>query len=47
MDNVTLFRINENKNSYLISYKSREKLTLFQISLPLPVDNTQKGNQTA
>jgi hypothetical protein len=46
-DNVTLFRINENKNSYLISYKAKEKLTIFQVSLPqIPINNTQRGNQT-
>jgi hypothetical protein len=34
MENITLFRIYANKNSYLISYQSEEKFTIFQISLP-------------
>jgi prepilin-type N-terminal cleavage/methylation domain-containing protein len=43
MDNVTLFRINENKNSYLVSYKIKEKLTVFQISLPQTPANSNNS----
>ncbi|MDR2635291.1 MAG: prepilin-type N-terminal cleavage/methylation domain-containing protein [Campylobacteraceae bacterium] len=43
-DNVTLFRIYENQNSYLISYYYDDKLTSFQISLP-PKAGAQ-GNNT-
>jgi hypothetical protein len=46
LSNVTLFRIYENKNSYLISYKNEDKLTSFQISLPQrPAPNTSNGSQ--
>jgi hypothetical protein len=34
MENVTLFRIYESRSSYLISYQSKEKFTIFQVSLP-------------
>ena len=33
-DNVTLFRIYENRNAYLINYYYDNKLTSFQVSLP-------------
>jgi prepilin-type N-terminal cleavage/methylation domain-containing protein len=47
MDNVTLFNIHENRNSYIISYQTDGKLTLFQISLPqAPAANNSKGNQS-
>lgn len=47
MDNVTIFRVYENKNSYLISYESKNKLTSFQISLPqMPNTDASTGNQT-
>ncbi|MDR1007556.1 MAG: prepilin-type N-terminal cleavage/methylation domain-containing protein [Campylobacteraceae bacterium] len=46
-DNVTLFRIYENRNSYLISYYYDDKLTSFQISLPprvnTPMNNTNRS----
>ena len=46
LGNVTLFRIYESKNSYLISYKSEDKLTSFQISLPQrPSANASNGSQ--
>jgi hypothetical protein len=47
MENVTLFRIYANKNSYLISYQSKEKFTIFQVSLPQVPANSSRGNQTA
>jgi hypothetical protein len=48
MENVTLFRVYENKNSYLISYRAREKLAVFQISLPQTQTpgNISRSNQT-
>jgi hypothetical protein len=48
MENLTLFRIHENKNSYIISYKSNEKLALFQISLPRvsTSNSSSRGNQS-
>jgi hypothetical protein len=47
LDNVTLFRIHENRNSYIVSYQSEDKLTLFQISLPQALAaNNSKGNQS-
>jgi prepilin-type N-terminal cleavage/methylation domain-containing protein len=46
-DNVTLFRIYESRNSYLISYHYDNKLTSFQVSLPpragAPANNTNRG----
>jgi prepilin-type N-terminal cleavage/methylation domain-containing protein len=49
-DNVTIFNIYENKNSYLIGYQSKEKFTLFQISLPqvstISNSSVRRGNQT-
>jgi prepilin-type N-terminal cleavage/methylation domain-containing protein len=48
LDNVTLFRVNANRNSYIISYESSEKFTMFQISLP-PLQtssNTLRNNQS-
>jgi hypothetical protein len=44
-DNVTLFRIYEKGNSYLISYQYDSKLTSFQISLPPKVRQNSNGSQ--
>ncbi|MDR2342815.1 MAG: prepilin-type N-terminal cleavage/methylation domain-containing protein [Campylobacteraceae bacterium] len=49
MENITLFRIYENRNSYIISYKSNERLALFQISLPqvgASNNTSSRGNQS-
>jgi len=46
MNNVSIFRIYENKNSYLISYKDETKLTSFQISLPTSSTSNRTGNST-
>jgi hypothetical protein len=47
-DNVTLFRVYESKNAYLINYMEEDKLTSFQISLPPPAGRTgnTSGNRT-
>jgi prepilin-type N-terminal cleavage/methylation domain-containing protein len=46
MDNITLFRVYENRNSYIVSYQTDKKLTLFQISLPQALANNSRGNQS-
>jgi hypothetical protein len=46
MENVTLFRIYANKNSYLISYRAKERFAAFQISLPqIPSANNQTNQK--
>lgn len=44
MDNAAIFRIYENKNSYLINYKDENDFVSFQISLPQNADKTANGS---
>ncbi|MDR3346400.1 MAG: prepilin-type N-terminal cleavage/methylation domain-containing protein [Campylobacteraceae bacterium] len=46
VNNVSVFRIYESKNSYLINYKDDTKLTSFQISLPPSNSTNSRENRS-